>query len=532
MNSRLRSRALFVATVLSSALISGGWFVRRGLVGAMTSSSVMQSDRRRLYEEVFQHVSRDFVDTLPDSTIYQHTVDGLLGELHDPHSAYLTPQRLARLSESTSGRYAGVGLQIDVRDGWITVINPMPGGPALDAGILTGDRVVELDGKSTQDWTPEEAQKALRGMPGSEVKLTVERPGVGGRLPFTIKRREIRVRSVPHALMLGPGVGYIDLTVFSEQSANDLRHAVDSLRSAGMRSLILDLRSDPGGLLDQGVAVSDLFLDPGKRIVSMRGRTPDANRDYNDREPQPWPNLPIALLVDSGSASAAEIVAGALQDHDRAVLVGTATYGKGSAQSLFGMPSGGALKLTTALWYTPSGRSINKRHDTPSDDDERPTEAAPAKAPRFKTDAGRTVLGGGGITPDVVVPGESIPETDVAFEHALGKNILKFRDALTDYALSLKASGAVKSTSFIVTPEMRAALLTRMQARGIQMDRATYERATPLIDRMLETEIARYVFGETVRFERRLHGDSTVAAAVRIVSGAMRPQDVLDRAKR
>jgi len=265
----------------------------------------------------------------------------------------------------------------------------------------------------------------------------------------------------------------------------------------------------------------------------MRGRTPDANRDYTDREPQAWPNMPIALLVDSGSASASEIVAGALQDHDRAVLVGTPTYGKGSAQSLFGMPSGGALKLTTALWYTPSGRSINKRRDVPPDDDERPTEAAPAKqAPRFKTDAGRTVLGGGGITPDVIVRSEPIPESEIAFEHALGKNILKFRDALTDYALSLKASGAIKSPSFVVTPEMRVGLLTRMQARGIAMDHATYERATPLIDRMLETEIARYVFGETARFERRLHGDSTVAAAVRIVSGATRPQDVLDRAKR
>src|SRR5262249_47496154 len=161
--------------------------------------------------------------------------------------------------------------------------------------------------------------------------------------------------------------------------------------------------SDPGGLLEQGVAVAEMFLDPGQKIVAMRGRTPDANREYADRMPQPWPRLPVAVLVDSLSASASEIVAGALQDHDRAVLAGTTTYGKGSAQSVFSMPSGGALKLTTALWYTPSGRSINKRLDGPGvlADSGGPRDTTTAKAPRFKTDDGRVVLGGGGITPDV-----------------------------------------------------------------------------------------------------------------------------------
>src|SRR5262249_17351035 len=159
------------------------------------------------------------------------------------------------------------------------------------------------------------------------------------------------------ALMLRDGIGYVDLTVFSEDANDELRVAIDSLRGAGMRGLIFDLRGDPGGLLDQGVAVADLFLDPPAKIVSMRGRNQDSHRDLGDRCPQLWPQLPIVVLVDSGSASASEIVAGALQDHDRALLVGTTTYGKGSAQSLFQMPEGGALKLTTALWYTPSGRS-------------------------------------------------------------------------------------------------------------------------------------------------------------------------------
>ena len=196
--------------------------------------------------------------------------------------------------------------------------------------------------------------------------------------------------------MLRDGVGYLDLRAFSDSAAPELRAAIDSLRGAGMKSLLLDLRGDPGGLLDQGVGVSELFLDPGQDIVSMRGRTASVTRDYRDKSPQPWPSLILGVLVDSGSASASEIVAGALQDHDRAVVIGTTTYGKGSAQTVFDVPGGG-LKLTIAKWFTPSGRSINR---SPVDPDSAKTQAA---QPRFKTDEGRVVAGGGGIRPDIIV---------------------------------------------------------------------------------------------------------------------------------
>ena len=301
------------------------------------------------------NVARDFVDTIPDSTLYTRAVDGLVEELHDPHSNYLSPQLLAKLSERTTGRYAGVGAQIDVRDGWLTIVAPLPGGPAVEAGILTGDRIIEVDGKSLRGVSIEEAQKALRGPPGTVVKLTVGRGGLTTPLKFALTRREIHVRSVQHAQMVTDRVGYVALTIFSEESAVDLRHAIDSLRTAGMTSLIFDLRSDPGGLLDQGVGIADMFLNSGQRIVSMRGRTPDATRVYDDRAPERWPQMPIVVLVDGNAASASEIVAGALQDHDRALLLGSTTYGKGSAQNVFPLSNGGAVKLTTALWYTPSG---------------------------------------------------------------------------------------------------------------------------------------------------------------------------------
>ena len=517
----MRSRGVFAAAVLSSALVSGGWLVERGL----SAPNAGGRDRARLLQQVLDHVSRDYVDTLSDSTIYADAVEGLIEELHDPHSTYLSPRLLASLSERTTGRYAGVGAQIDVRDGWMTVVSPLPGGPAHDAGIQTGDRIVEVDGKPMHGVSLDEAQKALRGATGTVVRLTIERPAVVAPLKFAITRREIRVASVQHATLFHDGVGYVALTIFSEASAGDLRHAIDSLRRAGMRTLLFDLRGDPGGLLDQGVRVADLFLSSGQRIVSMRGRTPDATQTFDDRAPQQWPDLPVAVLVDSNTASAAEIVAGALQDHDRAVVLGAPTYGKGSAQNVFHLSNGGAVKLTTALWYTPSGRSINRRRPSPEEDDADTSANRPK--PAYKTDDGRTVLGGGGIRPDVLLPTAPPSASDSAFQRALGKQIPQFRDALTDYALSLAGTHTIASPDFTVTPVMRTELLRRMRARGITVDSAVVQASVPLIDRLLGYEIARYVFGEQAEAARRLHDDATVAAAVQFASGATTQRELL-----
>lgn len=256
----MRSRALFAGVVLTCALVSGGWLVTRGLVGTRGA----RSSNAQMFGQVYDRVSHLYVDTLADSALITRTIDGLVGELHDPHSTYLSPQLLARLSERTSGRYAGVGAQVDLRDGWITIVAPLPGGPALEAGVQTGDRILTVDGKPMRGVALDEAQKALRGEPGSKVRVTVERPGVATPIEFVLARREIHVRSVQHATLFPNGVGYVALNIFSQESARDLRAAIDSLRGAGMKSLIFDLRGDPGGLLDQGVGVADLFLDPGR----------------------------------------------------------------------------------------------------------------------------------------------------------------------------------------------------------------------------------------------------------------------------
>jgi carboxyl-terminal processing protease len=348
-------------------------------------------------------------------------------------------------------------------------------------------------------------------------------------LKFTLTRSEIRVASVRNATLLDGGQGYVALSIFSDSSSADLRRAIDSLRGAGMRTLFFDLRGDPGGLVAQGVGVSDLFLDPRQRIVTIRGRTAEATQTFDDTAPQRWPTLPMVVLVDSNTASAAEIVAGALQDHDRAVVVGTTTYGKGSAQNLFPLVDGGAAKLTTALWFTPSGRSINRKR-LANNDVEFADSTMDRKRPKFRTDGGRTVLGGGGITPDVIFSRASRPASDTVFQRALGKQIPQFSDALTAYAISVKTSGKVTSPDFVVTPQMRAELLKRMRERGITVDEATYNAASSLIDRVLGYEIARYVFGEQALFMRRLKDDAMMTKARAFARGATTQQQLLDRA--
>ncbi|HEU4748282.1 MAG TPA: S41 family peptidase, partial [Gemmatimonadaceae bacterium] len=347
--SSAAARTAIVVGTIVVAMVTGGALVHRG---ARTGTFTI-FEGTRLFESVFRHVQTEFVEPVSDSALYRKSVDGMLYELNDPYSAFLTPERFARLHETTSGNYAGLGIEVDLRDGWLIVVAPIAGGPAERAGVQPGDRIVEIMGKPTKGWTNEEASKLLRGKPGTPVQLTVERPGVDFPIRLTLSRTTIHQSAVRRASMFRGGIGYVDLKAFTDSTTQELNRAVSGLLAKGMRTLILDLRTNPGGLLTQGVRVSDLFLNPGQKIVSMRGRLTEANREYADTIPQKWPRLPLIVLVDGRSASAAEIVAGALQDHDRAVIIGTPTYGKGSAQSVVSLGAAGGLRLTTARWFTP-----------------------------------------------------------------------------------------------------------------------------------------------------------------------------------
>lgn len=520
----MRSRAFVVLGVLSSALVTGGWFFERGLDRGSGISGP------RLFDEVMTHIERYYVDSVSTSDLYNKAIDGMLEELHDPHTVFLRADRLARLNESTTGNYGGVGIQIDVRDGWVIVVSPLPGSPAERAGIETGDRIVEVEGKSAKGWTREEAVNALRGAPGAPVSFVIER--AGARRPVRLVRQEIHRSAVGRSMLLSDGVGYVDLDVFSDSTEKELERAIDSLSRAGMHALVLDLRDNPGGLLTQGVGVADLFLDQGQAIVSMRGRMREANHRFVDTAPQRWPNLPMVVLVNEYSASASEIVAGALQDHDRAVIIGRTSYGKGSAQTLYPITGGAALKLTTAKWFTPVGRSISKPSPVATDEDEDSSEPARTteKREEFKTDGGRIVYGGGGITPDIPAGDTTVSPADLALQTALGRKVPQFRDAITDYAMSLKGTGTVTSPDFTVTDDMRNAVWQRMRQRGIDIDRAVYDSASTLVAKLISYDVARYVFGRAAEQRRMVQDAPEVQKAVELLQGVRTQKELLARA--
>jgi carboxyl-terminal processing protease len=530
----MRHRWAITAAIAVISFFSGGWLLQRGT----GDQAVFR--QARIFDDVLNHVRHFYVDSVPEADLYKKATDGLLTELKDPYSVLLVEDDYKELTEKTSGNYAGLGIQIDVRDGWITVVAPLPESPAERAGIQTGDLIIEVDDKSTHDWKSEAAVKALRGQAGSKVKIVVRRPGLADPMPYELTRAAIHMRSVPPGTMFDGGVGYISLNPVSETSEQELESEIAALKKKGMKSMLLDLRNNPGGLLDQGVKVADLFLDPGQEIVSTRGRSRGSTRQFFDSDAQLDPALPIVVLVSEGTASAAEIIAGALQDHDRALVVGTPTFGKGLVQTLYPLGESTALKLTTARWFTPSGRTIQRiatdemdqvRQAMADVDPRAPrdsaSDSAMAARPTFKTDGGRTVRGGGGIVPDVVVRPDTFTTSEREFVKAVGDKAAAYRDALTGYALELKQQKAITSENFSVTPAMRQAFYDRLTKKGVVVTPATFQAASTFIDQQLGYEISRYTFGRPAESRRRWQDDLQMQEALRLLRRATTPKDLL-----
>jgi len=524
----IRHKGSVVAVVALAALVSGGWLLQRGTEPA---GSVYQ--QARLFDDVLAHVADYYVDSLDEKQLYQMAIDGMLDQLGDPYSVFLKPEDFRQLSEATTGNYSGLGIQIDVRDGWITVVAPLPDTPAERAGVQTGDRIIELDGRSTEGWKQDQAVKELRGPAGSTADLTIRRLGIDQPIKFKLTRANIHIRSVQIAMMLNDRVGYISLNPVSENSTREVAQAVDTLLKQGMKSMIWDLRQNPGGLLDQGVAVSDLFLDPGKAIVETRGRAPGSTHEFSDSKPQQWPHLPIVVIVNGGTASAAEIISGALQDHDRAVVLGTPTFGKGLVQSFWRLTPETGLKLTTARWFTPSGRTIQRVTKSEAEQEaqviaaQRGQDTKPDSTAIFHTDAGRTVYGGGGIRPDIFVPADTFTSAERSFIRALGDKAPVYRDALAGYALELKEGKRLTTPNFTVTDAMVDEIVRRIRAKGAVLPDSVVAGGRALISQELGYEAARYVFGRAVEFRRRMADDQQVQRAVALADRAKSPQDLL-----
>lgn len=311
----------------------------------------------RTFTEVFTTIQKNYVDDVNPKELIRSAIKGMVNSL-DPHSAYLTPEAYKEFQTETKGEFGGIGIQIGIKDGALTVIAPIEDTPAFKAGIKAGDKIIKIDGQSTKDMNINDAVSKMRGPKGKPVVLTIQREEWKQPKDITIIRDIIKIKSVKYK-MIDKEIGYIKLIQFQEQTAQDLANALKSLKDSGMQSLILDLRNNPGGLLNSAVDVCEQFLPPKHLVVSIKGRSGEKMQYYTESLRPAYVDIPMIVLVNQGSASASEIVAGALQDYKRAVILGVQTFGKGSVQSLIPLSDGSALKLTTAKYYTPSGRSIH-----------------------------------------------------------------------------------------------------------------------------------------------------------------------------
>jgi len=545
--------------VLLLSLLAGGWFLQRGT--AQEQNVFVQS---RLFQEVLEHVTERFVDPVDQERIFGAAIEGILRELGDPNTSLLAPVAFENFRIQTEGDYGGVGLEIVERDGFVTVVGPIPGTPGARAGIRAGDRIVEVDGRDIRGWSSQEAVQVLRGRPGDPVGVIIERPMVDGPIEFTLERARIQLRSVPFAVLLEGGIGYIPLGVFNEGALREVRAAADSLVEAGAQGLILDLRGNPGGILEQGIGVADLFLTPRLSVAETRGQAREQNQRLTSSTGDRYAGLPLAILVDRGSASASEIVAGALQDHDRALVVGGVTFGKGSVQTLFSLTGGSVLKLTTARWYTPAGRSIERRSgaDPLVGDDSRvleedgaeagsaapppPASATPepqAQPPALSIDGqfvfpidtvgrptvvsmgGRTLYGGGGIVPDLLVLPDTLSQAEQQAVRALFQEGGRFTAGVFNHAVaflraregrlpSREVAGDAGALSFTIDQAELDALYQRLVATGFRVDRGTWQTAERFVRQELVREIALQGWGEGGQFLRRLADDRILQEAM------------------
>ncbi|MBU1650653.1 S41 family peptidase [bacterium] len=402
-------------------------------VGAETSSQNELYEKIReninLFGDVYREISLRYVDEINPDEFVRAGIDGMLSTL-DPYTVLFDDKEMDDLEILTTGRYGGVGIEIGVRGERkvLTVITAMDDSPAQKVGIRSGDRIIEIDDTPTDGFTTAKAAQFLRGESGTQVTLKIMRTGSQEPIEFVITRDDIEIKDVPYYGFVEPGIGYIKLSHFSRRASSEVDHALSELIAGGMESLVLDLRSNPGGLLPAAVAISQRFCPRGDIVVSTRGRMEESEREYTVPSDPIVGDLPLVVLVNGGSASASEIVAGAIQDLDRGVIVGEQTFGKGLVQSVISFESGKALKLTTAKYYTPSGRLIQKVDYFAPNQSVVFEDTEEVHIDSFATAHGRPVYGGGGISPDVLV---TMPEPN-----RLGMELWrqgKFFDFITEY---------------------------------------------------------------------------------------------------
>jgi carboxyl-terminal processing protease len=529
-NSMARQRTTVVAALLLVPIVAGGFLLQEPPPRA----------NARLFEQVLSLVSRQYVDTVAAGELMSRAARGLVNELHDPYTELFSPTESEEFARGTNGRYGGTGMLLgEEEDEVITVQRVFPNTPADDGGVQEGDRIISIADTSTSGWGLSKVSDRLRGPAGSRVTVGFSRSGVSGPIRLTFTRREVHVPAVPYATVIS-GVGYIPLQTFNDNSTEEVEAAAKRLLTQGARGLVLDLRDNGGGIVEQALSVSSLFLKDSQEIVSVRtrGAPAEVSRAEGMRIAEA---VPLVVLTNGGTASAAEIVAGALQDHDRALVLGATTYGKGLVQSLYSLDGGYSLKLTTGKWYTPSGRSIHRERRIADDGrviegrledgrivegapDSAETEASRAKRPKFRSDAGRVVYGGGGIVPDFFVREDSISTLEQDFLRSIATKGQQLQTVLQQYSLELRPN---VSRDFTTPPAWRAELRRRLSAAGVTVEARYDSVASRMLGDELDHQVARRAFGDAEAKKRTLRDDHALMRAIELLNQSRSQQELL-----
>jgi carboxyl-terminal processing protease len=516
---RYRPLSAVVLAILVSAL-GGGVLGRSALA---TDDKV--PEHYKAYTAALNAIETSYVDKVESDNLVYSSIRGMLGTL-DPHSSFFTPKEYAQMRERQEGHYYGIGVTIVTIDGDITALNVFEGSPAYKKGIRKGDVISKIAGESAKGWNTEQAMLKLRGPRGTPVQIEIKRRGYDAPIPIELTRDEVTIPTVPAYFMIDASTGYIRMQDFGENTDRDVKHALHDLSSKGMRRLLFDIRGNPGGPLDQAIKVANEFLPRGKMIVYTRGRVANADQDYRATEDSEFTDMPIVMLANRDSASASEIVTGALQDHDRAYVVGETTFGKALVQSVYRISAGAGLALTTAHYYTPSGRLIQRPWDATFDeylsyrlkdqDSARPHNPSDLK----HTDAGRPVYSGGGIEPDKRIPGPL-----EGFNPSRFGRTLSGRQEFENYAQKFTAEGDTRiagtstgrrtvKAAFVVDDAMVADFREQLKADKIKIDEEAFKKDGDFIRAMIRFRIDEVVFGIAEARRRLIAVDPQAQAAL------------------
>jgi carboxyl-terminal processing protease len=515
MNSERRGLVVVVAVLLVSAVLGG---IYGPNVRATTASADDYQTAVRDFTRVLNVVQSNYADTVDvDKAVYQGAIPGMLRML-DPHSSFFDAKQFSLLREDQRGKYYGVGMIVAPRENHTVVMAPYVGAPAYNAGIRPGDVIVKVDDKSTDGLTTSEVADMLKGPKGTIVKITVSREGYAEQMVFTVTRDEIPRHSVDITFMLKPGVGYIRLSGFNETTDREIADALKQLNASSLDGLILDMRGNPGGLLNEAVAVGDMFLDKNQLIVSHHGRTSPERRYYAVRGNQ-GVTVPLVILVNNNSASATEIVSGAVQDHDRGLIVGETTFGKGLVQTVTPLSENTGLALTTARYYTPSGRLIQRDYKSVSLYEYHYERKVPDHPTEVKlTDSGRQVTGGGGITPDIAVPAPKLTK----FEQLLYRDDVFFpaETGVGGFTRSYLGTKPAITKDFEVDDNVMRVFREYLSKHNVRYTEPEMAESLDWIKRKIKQEVFMSSFGQQEGFKVLLEADPQVQKAVEAIPQA------------